>query len=153
MILESIPEISLCHGVVLYVPFFNEPDLLPLSMLYRSEDSIVTPNDSHIDPIEWADTCIKFAKGRRMCVLVPGTAFDSSGTRHGRGGGWYDRFLSRIPKGWLRIGVATPMSFKSGEVLKRQPWDEQVDYIFIYKPKLTSWDVCEALPKRFCIDM
>ncbi|MCR4285426.1 MAG: hypothetical protein NUW00_00870 [Candidatus Kaiserbacteria bacterium] len=135
------------------MPFSNEPDPLPLSMLYRSEDSIVTPNDSRTDPIEWADTCIKFAKGRRMCVLVPGTAFDASGTRHGRGGGWYDRFLSHVPKDWLRIGVATPISFKSGSVLKRQSWDEPVDYVLVYNSELTSWDVCEALPKRLCTDM
>lgn len=150
---DTIPELYLCHGRVFYRPLPDEPDLAALSRSCCSECNIVLPNDCRTDPIEWADACIKFAGERRMCVFVPGTAFDASGTRHGRGGGWYDRFLSRIPKNWLRIGVATPTSFKSGAMLKRQSWDEQVDYVLVYKPKLTSWDVYEAFPKRSCAGM
>jgi len=38
-------------------------------------------------------------------VLVPLLAFDSNGYRVGYGGGYYDRFLSRIPNA-LKIGVS-----------------------------------------------
>jgi 5-formyltetrahydrofolate cyclo-ligase len=38
-------------------------------------------------------------------VLVPGVAFDRSGRRLGRGGGFYDRFLARLPGRAVRIGV------------------------------------------------
>ncbi len=60
-------------------------------------------------------------------VLVPGLGFDDRGGRLGRGGGFYDRFLSRLPEGAARIGVAW-----SGRVVDRVPmeaWDQKVDML------------------------
>lgn len=39
-------------------------------------------------------------------VIVPGIGFDAKGHRIGRGKGYYDRFLSRLDQGVLKLGLA-----------------------------------------------
>lgn len=44
-------------------------------------------------------------------ILVPGLAFDPRGGRLGRGGGFYDRFLSALPRTVYRLGIGYRCQF------------------------------------------
>jgi 5-formyltetrahydrofolate cyclo-ligase len=60
-------------------------------------------------------------------VIVPGTAFTASGDRLGQGGGWYDRFLTRVRADCLTVGVAF-----APQLLDRipvEPHDLRVDVV------------------------
>ncbi len=59
-------------------------------------------------------------------VILPGSVFDERGGRLGYGGGYYDRFVEKIPF-VVRIGLAFEEQIVSEAPL--QPHDELLDYI------------------------
>ncbi|MBY0539187.1 hypothetical protein K2P56_01975 [Patescibacteria group bacterium] len=81
-----------------------------------------------------------------VAVFMPGRQFDLSGTRHGRGHGWYDRLLTHVPETWLRVGVLSP-DLLSAEPLVRKAWDQPVDVLLVKRPN--GFEVIEtgARPK------
>ena len=132
--------VSQCVGSILYIPTKNEVDYNDSSfpLVINKENMITIPKDKNINPFEWAHNCIDKFKNDPVCVLIPGTKFDASGTRHGKGAGWYDRFLSKIPTNWLRVGLVDGAKF-SGSKLTRQEWDEPVHWVMVREG--TSWAV------------
>ncbi len=64
---------------------------------------------------------------RLELILVPGLAFDRSGTRLGYGKGFYDRLLADVPPGVPVVGVV-PESLIA-ETLPRAPHDVQVSHL------------------------
>lgn len=133
--------------IVTYAPLQDEPD--PRSILGFTDPNsrIVTlTQDPSVDPIAMAHELTQAHGNERTIILVPGQAFDAAGTRHGRGGGWFDRFLSAVPKEWIRIGVARQSQFSDAALIK-QPWDEPMDWIFCQDGD--AWNVCAASSDRF----
>lgn len=59
-------------------------------------------------------------------VMVPGVAFDTQGNRMGRGKGFYDRFLIKIPQA-ARIGICFPFQFV--ETVPHQEWDIRMQHV------------------------
>lgn len=60
-------------------------------------------------------------------VLVPGVAFDRSGRRLGRGGGFYDRFLASLPPRVVTCGLAFREQLFAQ--VPADPWDVRVGYL------------------------
>jgi 5-formyltetrahydrofolate cyclo-ligase len=60
-------------------------------------------------------------------ALVPVVAWDKRGTRLGRGGGYYDRVLSKLSPGVTRIGLA--YEFQQVPELPRDAWDVPLHYV------------------------
>lgn len=63
-------------------------------------------------------------------IIVPGVAFDKNGYRVGYGGGYYDRFLSRLPQ-VTTIGIAFELQII--DKVPRDEYDIAVDFIFTEK--------------------
>ncbi|HEY0010953.1 MAG TPA: 5-formyltetrahydrofolate cyclo-ligase [Candidatus Paceibacterota bacterium] len=113
---------------IAYAPLPDEVDIrakLPAHL----EVQVLT-DDPHTNPASEATRAAEVARRHEAVVLLPGQRFDMSGTRYGRGGGWYDRFLSATPKEWLRIGTCFSDQMSDG-VLTREPWDEPVDFVLV----------------------
>ena len=61
-------------------------------------------------------------------VLIPIVAFDGLGMRLGYGKGYYDRFLSTLPKKVKRLGLA--FSIQEVDEIPRMSHDELINNIF-----------------------
>ena len=75
------------------------------------------------------------AGGSRVLFLVPGLAFDGSGSRLGRGGGHYDRALAGYA-GALRLGLAIDADV--APIVPCDPWDQRVDAVVTERRLLWS---------------
>ncbi|AWB10303.1 5-formyltetrahydrofolate cyclo-ligase [Thermodesulfobium acidiphilum] len=64
-------------------------------------------------------------------VFIPGVAFDRNFNRIGFGKGFYDKFLKKLPKTTLKIGVAFDVQIV--ENINSDPWDIKMDIIVTEK--------------------
>ena len=90
--------------ILLYDPLPGEPDVTALARWCDANDAatylpVVDGDALRIEPGDLDPTLLDV-------VVVPGLAFAPSGERLGQGGGHFDRLLTRLGGGCLRIGVA-----------------------------------------------
>lgn len=111
-----------------FFPLKNEPS----PALFPIVPTAIVPTNASADSLKLAEELKNRFLSDRVCVYIPGSAFDKYGTRHGRGGGWYDRFLASVPSSWMRIGLCFEENFSS-ELLKREAWDQPVDWVCVQK--------------------
>ena len=112
-----------CRTVVAYEPIGAEVD--PAGVVAAARSS-----RRHLYLPSSADGALEFVSpetgrslagnGTEVLILVPGVAFDPSGTRLGRGGGWYDRVLPRFTAA-RHAGIGFEEQLTEG--LPRDAWD------------------------------
>ena len=101
--------------------FDNELDIGPYNILTPKDEyvRIVSPNLVNL-------------------VLVPGVAFDKGGYRVGYGGGYYDRFFSKLNNDVIKIGLCYEI-----QLLPKVPtdtYDIPVNYIITEKGLINCTD-------------
>lgn len=77
-------------------------ELIPVEI--QTMDSLVRNSLGIMEPAK--DDAKIIPRDKLDLVVVPGLAFDKWGNRLGRGAGYYDRFLARLPLKTMKMGLA-----------------------------------------------
>jgi 5-formyltetrahydrofolate cyclo-ligase len=147
-LLEFAP-LAACRSVLAYHPFRDELDIRPFMEAARSRGQDVwlplsLPSERRLVPYRYTgpDGMRKGAYGIMEpdpsvaepvdisaldAVIVPGVAFDRRGGRMGYGAGYYDRFLSSLPRKPLLIGCC--FSLQLVEQVPVEPHDFHMDFV------------------------
>ena len=123
--LRALDHFKKAKVVMMFWPLRGEVDVRGLIRRVQEEGKkVALPviSGQDIEPFEFTDEAGLVinsfgvaepspAQARRIpldevdLVLVPGLAFDRKGNRLGRGGGYYDRFLARLPETACTVGI------------------------------------------------
>ena len=148
-------EIETARNIFIYVNFRSEVITVPLINEFMKKDKVVSVpktyvQENRMDALRIGDISTDLVPGYCKIpeprpelletnitepqnidvVILPGSVFDERGGRMGYGGGYYDRFVEKIPFA-IRIGLAFEEQVLSEAPL--QPHDELLDYIVTEK--------------------
>ena len=138
--LEQMSVFRDAKTVLLYYPIHNEVDLRPLLTKYADQKTLLLPvthrHSMEVRPYDGEDMMRKghlgvpepqtdTFKGHIDLILVPGVVFDRHRNRIGRGGGYYDKFLSDHLSS-TTIGVCYDFQLKK-HTIPHQLSDHKVD--------------------------
>ncbi len=139
--LEQMSAFREARTVLLYYPIHKEVDLRPLLTKYAGQKTFLLPvthrRSMEVRPYDGEDMMRKGRlgvpepqtqtyRGAIDLIIVPGVAFDHHCHRIGRGGGYYDRFLSKHPL-VKKIGVCYTFQLKHD--IPHSLHDEKMDRV------------------------
>ena len=140
--LEQMSAFREAQVILLYYPIHNEVDLRPLLSKYEGQKTFLLPvthrHSMEVRPYDGEDMMrrgrlgvpepqTKTWKGSIDLILVPGVVFDHHRHRIGRGGGYYDKFLSRQLHA-KKFGVCYAFQLKKHEI-PHLPTDHKMDRV------------------------
>lgn len=139
---EQMPSFQSAKTVLIYYPTHNEVDLLSLIKRYKKEKIFLFPvvhrktmtacpyegnAKMHRGKFNIPEPTTEPYVGDIDLILVPGVGFDKRGNRLGRGGGYYDKFITRLGRKTLLVGVG--YDFQLVEEVPANRWDKRLDYV------------------------
>ena len=126
--LYDLLRFSLDTGKRICIPYIDEDGSMEAVELHGMEElvegrhGILTVQDAEKHLVDAASI---------GCIIVPGVAFSTKGTRLGMGKGYYDRFLTQRSPYAYRVALAFDCQIE--EDIPAEPHDVAVDYIITEK--------------------
>lgn len=126
--MPSEPEVALLWGLAprrFVYPRIHGVELLLIEVASRDE-LLRVDGVKFREPAQVVERILDPAEVE--LILVPGLAFTRDGRRLGRGGGYYDRLLARLPAGTPKFGVCFDAQLVPD--LPSEPHDQRVDVVW-----------------------
>ena len=140
--IEQMACFQSAKTVLIYYPTHNEVDVLSLIKKHKKTKTFLFPvthrhsmdacpyegnAKMHRGKYNIPEPTTAPYKGPIDLIIVPGVGFDKSGNRLGRGGGYYDKFITAVGKNTQLIGVG--YDFQLIEEVPANRRDKKMDYI------------------------
>ncbi|MDR1925956.1 MAG: 5-formyltetrahydrofolate cyclo-ligase [Planctomycetaceae bacterium] len=115
----------------LIVPFCAGDDIVPIRV--ESAEELCRGRFGILEPMSqiWKLAERRVELDSIDVILVPGVLFDRECNRLGRGGGYYDRFLARLPEKNIRVGLCFAMQIFNS--IPKEIHDQRVDIVITEK--------------------